>query len=155
MNQSILSCYLSFNIVYSNMTKPIKKVAIIGAGPTGLAQLKNLLEVSKSSKAKCELQVKIFESKPDVGGVWYVSQFNLHLVSNSRYSTGEEKHYRKAVIQDVKGKGKEKMYIYPPGEVEPSPMYEGLRTNLPHVSHSITSHLGVQYQRHMEGRADE
>jgi cation diffusion facilitator CzcD-associated flavoprotein CzcO len=54
------------------MTKPIKKVAIIGAGPTGLAQLKNLLEVSKSPKAKYELQVKIFESKPDVGGVWYV-----------------------------------------------------------------------------------
>jgi hypothetical protein len=25
------------------------------------------------------------------------------------------------------------MYIYPPGEEEPSPMYEGLRTNLPHV----------------------
>jgi NADH dehydrogenase FAD-containing subunit len=74
MNQSILSCYsyLSFNIVYSKMTKPIKKVAIIGAGPTGLAQLKNLLEVAKLPNAKYELQVRIFESKPDVGGVWYV-----------------------------------------------------------------------------------
>jgi cation diffusion facilitator CzcD-associated flavoprotein CzcO len=113
------------------MTKPIKKVAIIGAGPTGLAQLKNLLEVSKSPKAKYELQVKVFESKPDVGGVWYVSQLKER--ADRRYSTEEEKHYRKAVIQDVKGKGKEKMYIYPPGEEEPSPMYEGLRTNLPHV----------------------
>jgi cation diffusion facilitator CzcD-associated flavoprotein CzcO len=135
INQSILSCYLSFNIVYSNMTKPIKKVAIIGAGPTGLAQLKNLLEVSKSPKAKYELQVKIFESKPDVGGVWYVSRLKER--ADTRYSTGEEKHYRKAVIQDVKGKGKEKMYIYPPGDEEPSPMYEGLRTNLPHVSHPL------------------
>lgn len=72
MNQSIQSCYPSFIVVYSKMTKPIKKVAIIGAGPTGLAQLKNLLEVSKLPNAKYELQVKIFESKPDVGGVWYV-----------------------------------------------------------------------------------
>lgn len=39
------------------------------------------------------------------------------------------------MIPDAKGKGKEKMYIYPPGEEEPSPMYEGLRTNLPHVSY--------------------
>jgi cation diffusion facilitator CzcD-associated flavoprotein CzcO len=129
MNQSILSCYPSFIVVYSKMTKPIRKVAIIGAGPTGLAQLKNLLEVSKLPNAKYELQVKMFESKPDVGGVWYVP------VSDAgRYSAGEKKHYRKAVIHDAKGKGKEKMYIYPPGEEEPSPMYEGLRTNLPHVS---------------------
>jgi len=116
------------------MTKPIKKVAIIGAGPTGLAQLKNLLEVSKLPKAKYELQVKVYESKPDVGGVWSVCQ-NYHQVwADRRYSTEEEKDYRKAVIPDAKGKGKEKMYIYPPGEEEPSPMYEGLRTNLPHVS---------------------
>jgi cation diffusion facilitator CzcD-associated flavoprotein CzcO len=118
------------------MTKPIKKIAIIGAGPTGLAQLKNLLEVSKSPKAKYELQVKVFESKPDVGGVWYVSQ--LKGCADNRYSTGAEKHYRKAVNRDVKGKGKEKMYIYPPGDEEPSPMYEGLRTNLPHVRHDFS-----------------
>ena len=121
------------------MTKPIKKVAIIGAGPTGLAQLKNLLEVSKSSNAKYELQVRIYESKPDVGGVWYVALLQNRLSdrdADGRYSNEEEKHYRKAVIGDVKGKGKEKMYIYPPGDEEPSPMYEGLRTNLPHVSPS-------------------
>jgi cation diffusion facilitator CzcD-associated flavoprotein CzcO len=128
------------------MTKPIKKVAIIGAGPTGLAQLKNLLEVSKSPKAKYELQVRIFESKPDVGGVWYVSQLKER--ADRRYSTGEEKHYRKAVIQDVKGKGKEKMYIHPPGDEEPSPMYEGLRTNLPHVS--LSSRLSLDRDRNVD-----
>jgi hypothetical protein len=61
-----------------------------------------------------------------------------------RYSTEEAKRYKRAVIRDTdqdavqgkghgKGKEKEKMYIYPPGHEEPSPMYEGLRTNLPHV----------------------
>jgi hypothetical protein len=58
-------------------------------------------------------------------------------VADGRYSTEGEKNYRKAVIPSDpkgKGKGKEKMYIHPPGDEEPSPMYEGLRTNLPHVS---------------------
>lgn len=129
------------------MTKPIKKVAIIGAGPTGLAQLKNLLEVSKLPKSKYELQVKVYESKPDVGGVWYVLPYYCGLIeADNRYSTEEEKHYRRSVIPDEvgKGKGKEKMYIYPPGEEEPSPMYEGLRTNLPHVSPSRASLLPRQ-----------
>lgn len=54
------------------MTKQVKKVGIIGAGPSGLVQLKNLLETSKLPGAKYELQIKTFESKPDVGGVWYV-----------------------------------------------------------------------------------
>jgi cation diffusion facilitator CzcD-associated flavoprotein CzcO len=140
------------------MTKPIKKVAIVGAGPTGLAQLKNLLEVSKSPKAKYELQVKVFESKPDVGGVWYVTRLQHRAFgryADSRYSTETEKQHRKAVIHDAKGKGKEKMYIYPPGEEEPSPMYEGLRTNLPHVSLSTTTHLVVQRKGQREDRSDE
>jgi cation diffusion facilitator CzcD-associated flavoprotein CzcO len=65
------------------MTKPIKKVAIIGAGPSALAQLKNLLEVSKLPSAKYELQVTVYESKPDVGGVWYVSSFQSGLSFSS------------------------------------------------------------------------
>jgi hypothetical protein len=61
----------------------------------------------------------------------------------ARYSTEEPKSYKRAVIRsgsgDGEGKGKEKerMYIYPPdlpGQEDPSPMYEGLRTNLPKVS---------------------
>ena len=119
------------------MTRPIKKVAIIGAGPTGLAQLKNLLEVSKLPNARYELQVKVYESKPDVGGVWYVPQSNFK--TDNRYSTDEKKHYKKNVVRDEKGKGKEEMYIYQPGEEEPSPMYEGLRTNLPHVRSALVS----------------
>ena len=49
----------------------------------------------------------------------------------TRYSEETEKHYRRAVLRD---KGKERMYFYPPDTEDPSPMYEGLRTNLPNVS---------------------
>jgi len=134
-NQSIIGIFCRLYLLSCTrivMTRQIKKVAIIGAGPTGLAQLKNLLEVSKLPNAKYELQVKVYESKPDVGGVWYVQSPSL-LDTDIRYSTDEEKHYKKNLVRDEKGKGKEEMYIYPPGEEEPSPMYEGLRTNLPHV----------------------
>lgn len=59
-------------LLINSMTKQVKKVGIIGAGPSGLVQLKNLLETSKLPGAKYELQIRVFESKPDVGGVWYV-----------------------------------------------------------------------------------
>jgi hypothetical protein len=40
------------------------------------------------------------------------------------------------------------MYIYPPGDEEPSPMYEGLRTNLPHVS--LSSRLSLDRDREVD-----
>lgn len=49
----------------------------------------------------------------------------------TRYSDEQKKHHRRAVLGD---KGKERMYFYPPDDEDPSPMYEGLRTNLPNVS---------------------
>jgi hypothetical protein len=59
----------------------------------------------------------------------------------ARYSTEEPKSYKRAVIrsgnEEGKGKEKERMYVYPPdvpSQEDPSPMYEGLRTNLPKVS---------------------
>jgi cation diffusion facilitator CzcD-associated flavoprotein CzcO len=52
------------------MTRPTKRVAIIGAGPTGLAQLKNILDTRKLEHRAYELEVVVYESKPDVGGVW-------------------------------------------------------------------------------------
>jgi cation diffusion facilitator CzcD-associated flavoprotein CzcO len=52
------------------MTRPTKRVAIIGSGPTGLAQLKNILDTRKLEHRAYELEVVVYESKPDVGGVW-------------------------------------------------------------------------------------
>jgi cation diffusion facilitator CzcD-associated flavoprotein CzcO len=127
------------------MTRPIKRVAIIGAGPTGLAQLKNILDTRSLGNRAYELEAVVFESKPDVGGVWYVLPF-IHITSNKssglkfRYSTDEPKKYKRAVVHnDWKGKGKEEeqMYLYPPPSDDPSPMYEGLRTNLPKVRSTV------------------
>jgi ribulose 1,5-bisphosphate synthetase/thiazole synthase len=70
INQSIDR--IVHHILINDMTKQVKKVGIIGAGPSGLVQLKNLIETSKLQGAQYELQIKVFESKPDVGGVWYV-----------------------------------------------------------------------------------
>lgn len=73
-NESInlLIASSTIHLPINSMTKQVKKIGIIGAGPSGLVQLKNLLETSRLPGAKYELQIKVFESKPDVGGVWYV-----------------------------------------------------------------------------------
>lgn len=44
----------------------------------------------------------------------------------------KEKLYRTATtkVQD----GGDQIYVFPPKDEDPSPMYQGLRTNLPHVS---------------------
>ena len=59
------------------MGKPTKKIAIIGAGATGMVQLKNLVEVFSRPEVEYGLEVVVFESKSEVGGVWYVWEFVL------------------------------------------------------------------------------
>jgi cation diffusion facilitator CzcD-associated flavoprotein CzcO len=54
------------------MGKPVKRIAIIGAGATGLVQLKNLLDVFSRPGVGHDLDVVVFEIKSEVGGVWYV-----------------------------------------------------------------------------------
>jgi hypothetical protein len=62
------------------------------------------------------------------------------------------KPYVKACERD-KGKGKagDQLYFYPPGPQDPSPMYEGLKTNLPYVSGSASQSL--LFSRH--GQRDD
>jgi cation diffusion facilitator CzcD-associated flavoprotein CzcO len=54
------------------MTRHTTRVAIIGAGATGLAQLKQLIEAFSrvSVRARTHLEVVVFEGKNEVGGVW-------------------------------------------------------------------------------------
>lgn len=56
------------------------------------------------------------------------------------------KPYVKACERD-KGKGKagDQLYFYPPGQQDPSPMYEGLKTNLPYVSGSDWPKYAVHF----------
>jgi len=50
-----------------------------------------------------------------------------------RLSQTEPKGYRQAVTPGTKAKG-DQQYFYPPDGEDPTPMYDGLRTNLPCVS---------------------
>ncbi|KAH7361958.1 thiol-specific monooxygenase [Plectosphaerella cucumerina] len=91
----------------------VKKVAIVGAGPAGLAAAKYLRARS------CFETITIFEQQDRVGGVWYYSQdppSNLDVPQTTPF-VGPEKPLppRKA------------------GEapVFPSPMYERLHANIP------------------------
>lgn len=54
------------------MTRQTIHVGIIGAGASGLAQLKQLLEAFGRAdvKEKKELEVIVFEKQAEVGGVW-------------------------------------------------------------------------------------
>jgi hypothetical protein len=57
----------------------------------------------------------------------------------SRLTEYEAKKFCRADLPVEEGAAAERLYFYPPAGDDPSPMYEGLRTNLPTVSrfHSI------------------
>ncbi|KAK8100974.1 hypothetical protein PG999_011348 [Apiospora kogelbergensis] len=102
----------------------VASVAIIGAGPCGLACAKYLL-AQKSFKA-----VTIFERSADVGGVW-----NYSTAPPTGWSTDIG---GSAALGEGKGKGDGK--TCPETEVQkdengkplfPSPMYDQLHTNIP------------------------
>jgi protoporphyrinogen oxidase len=61
---------------------PATRLAIIGAGSAGLTQLKNALEVFARPEVKTELEVVVFESKTEVGGVWYVTKSHCRSISD-------------------------------------------------------------------------
>lgn len=52
--------------------KSITRIAIIGAGATGLTQLKQLLDAFGREEVQSELEVTLFEARDQVGGTWCV-----------------------------------------------------------------------------------
>lgn len=50
--------------------KPVIRVAVIGAGASGLVQTQQLLEAWSREAVKTKLEVVVFEAREDVGGVW-------------------------------------------------------------------------------------
>ncbi|WWC60060.1 uncharacterized protein I303_102623 [Kwoniella dejecticola CBS 10117] len=105
------------------------RIGIIGAGASGLAQLQQLLEIWEERKevtGRSKLEVVVYETKDDVGGVWLTDDqpkpnIRTHLPSTSSHTKGDETDDS---VKDT--------YSYPPAGENPSPMYQGLRTNLPH-----------------------
>lgn len=53
-------------------TRPLTRIAVIGAGASGLATLAQLKEVYSRPKVAAETRVEIvgFESRDGVGGIW-------------------------------------------------------------------------------------
>jgi cation diffusion facilitator CzcD-associated flavoprotein CzcO len=61
-----------------NMSGTVR-IAVIGAGPAGLAQAKQAIDTFNSERYAAKtiqprkLELIVFESRDQVGGVWYVS----------------------------------------------------------------------------------
>ncbi|KAI1853684.1 hypothetical protein JX266_001668 [Neoarthrinium moseri] len=105
----------------------VKSVAIIGAGPSGLAAAKYLRAQSRASAASPApfTRITIFEQQAQVGGVWYYSARpteTQHIPQTSPFCPPDPP-LRPREGEDDGSK--------PP--IFPSPMYQDLHTNIPHT----------------------
>ena len=62
------------------------RVAVIGGGPSGLVQLKALLEANKRFPG-AEFEVKLFESYDGIGGIFYHHSYEEGELVSSKYLT--------------------------------------------------------------------
>ena len=88
----------------------VKRIAIIGAGPSGLAAAKYLRAAEAFSK------IDVFEQQPKVGGVWLYTP---------------EAPAKTSVPQTTPQYTPDKPLNLSQGPIFPSPMYETLHTNIP------------------------
>ncbi|KAL7419903.1 monooxygenase [Cryptotrichosporon argae] len=90
------------------------RVAVVGAGAAGLSQLAQL--VSAFSRAGTpEVDVVCYEARGGVGGTWNTDPHPAPFLQSS-VREGDAEH----------------TFVYPPAGHAPTPMYDQLRTNLPH-----------------------
>jgi NADPH-dependent 2,4-dienoyl-CoA reductase/sulfur reductase-like enzyme len=61
-------CIYALTLFFSSLLLGRKRIAIIGAGPAGLAALKAVLDSGEWKKGYWD--VVAFEAREDVGGVW-------------------------------------------------------------------------------------
>ncbi|GKT44308.1 thiol-specific monooxygenase [Colletotrichum spaethianum] len=94
----------------------INRIAVIGAGPCGLAAAKYLVAEKKFSK------VQVFEQRDNVGGVWTYSSLNVIDSDFSIPRTRPTKNPDTAIA--VEGH-EAKQFV--------SPVYDYLETNIPHT----------------------
>ncbi|KAK0554376.1 monooxygenase [Tilletia horrida] len=105
-----------------------RKVAIIGAGSAGLAAALELLTLSHSGKTKdrVRFEPRLFERRPHLGGIWqYDDPGECSFVFDERGAG-----HPVSSLPAGSGSGSSSLSgsrrAWPP-----SPMYEGLRTNIP------------------------
>ncbi|KAJ5181217.1 hypothetical protein N7491_000772 [Penicillium cf. griseofulvum] len=99
------------------ITNPIRRVAVIGAGPSGLAAVKYLLA------EKCFDQIEVFEQRSSVGGVWnYTPSSSKKGMSTTVPHLIPHEPAEKPVWIDHT-EGREATFV--------SPLYDRLETNIP------------------------
>ncbi|KAI1084117.1 FAD/NAD(P)-binding domain-containing protein [Whalleya microplaca] len=96
----------------------VKNVAIIGAGPSGLAAAKYLLAEGAISR------IDIFEQQAEVGGVW---NYSAQALPQNKLEVPQTSAHPKP---DVPVRDPEDPAAPP---LFPSPMYNDLNTNIPHT----------------------
>jgi cation diffusion facilitator CzcD-associated flavoprotein CzcO len=134
------------------------RIAIIGAGAAGIAQAKQIVDafhLDTRTEDDVRVDVVVFEARDRVGGVWYVTvspegwraALCRRFRPNFSYVFGVAETYRNQdpvppaqIIRPSSSSSRtssqpaDKIYAMSsqPG-VRPSPIYPGLRTNLPKV----------------------
>lgn len=104
--------------------QPIRRIAVIGAGPCGLAAVKYLLA------EKCFEQIDVFEQRDRVGGIWNLSSnYNSTRIplpqTNPRYGNAETN-------EGLSGHSDENPNLPSERSLElESPLYDYLETNIP------------------------
>ncbi|KAI1103242.1 FAD/NAD(P)-binding domain-containing protein [Jackrogersella minutella] len=93
----------------------VKSIAIVGAGPSGLAAAKYLLAQGAFPR------IDVFEQQAEVGGVWYYSATPRPL---EELPVPQTDAHPARVDPPVRVDGK---------PLFPSPMYDDLNTNIPHT----------------------
>lgn len=94
----------------------VKRIAIIGAGPSGVAAAKYLLDEEAFNK------IAVFEQRSNVGGVWnYTAEADDQMRQVPR--TNQHEPLEQPVWRDSVGR-KQPVFI--------SPMYDTLETNIPY-----------------------
>ncbi|KAI1452700.1 FAD/NAD(P)-binding domain-containing protein [Annulohypoxylon moriforme] len=107
----------------------IQKIAVVGAGPSGLAVAKYLLAQNAFA------QVDVFEQQAEVGGVWNYSAVPRPGAELRVPQTSAFPGWLEGPVYVEEGNGKREGK----GEGEgrkplfPSPMYDDLNTNIPHT----------------------
>ncbi|OQD88223.1 hypothetical protein PENANT_c004G02695 [Penicillium antarcticum] len=101
-----------------SLKNPIRRVAVIGAGPSGLASVKYLLAEKHFD------QIEVFEQRSSVGGAWNynASSYKSGLSTTVPHLTPNEPLEKPIWIDGTQGK-REAIFV--------SPLYDLLETNIP------------------------
>ncbi|KAI9791345.1 MAG: hypothetical protein M1833_001536 [Piccolia ochrophora] len=91
----------------------VRSIAIVGAGPSGLATAKYLIA------EKCFQRIDILEHRRDVGGVWNYEPDASETIDGSVMNDSHSPRDASRRLEESKSSG----FV--------SPMYEGLETNIP------------------------